>query len=428
MKRMLSIISAVSLASFALACSQAQFTGTPPARAKPKTEIPTPPPGGVSCAAAPASLKLGERATIGIRAEATDRELFQTVTSASGAKGELRLSRGESGVYVAAGGGENVVEALEAGIYKIEIRRLAGAAAADASCDLVAENGGVTLPPPPPPPPQCEPTQQLVGAHVAFMIDNSNSNAATDCPSPTKTGTFQGADLYVCGGETSREKAVLSAFDTLLAVAAKEPANANAISTLAISSFPTTADYVGGWARETQGMLDVLPASRDTVKSAMQFSRKPYGLTPYGAGLAGADAMFQGLADDGKAKVAILVTDGEPTDRDPLAVIDTAAALKARGIDVITVFYTGADARAVRQAKHVAMLRDVDAANRRAGKGPWYANSLASLEAYVKALLGDGSQKSLAQAISSGVVEVQDAKALEAAFQAIIRTKAIQCE
>ncbi len=512
---MLRILTASVIATTLFSCSEAKFAGTNPhrSRTEPKSDAPKGPTAapenptsiiatnGVSCTITPAVVKVGGAATVNVSSTAGETELFQTVVIGE-MKTETLLAKSGSAYAGQA-------SAPAAGLYKVEIRKLAGSAAADAICEFNATADG-TMPQTPTNPanpanpstpsdpanpstpsdpstpanpanpstpsdpsipanpstpsdpsnpstpsdpstpanpstpstpstpttpsnpidpvPPCEDTETSIGAHLTFMIDNSNSNAATDCPSPTKVGRFQNADLYECGGETNREKAVLAAFDLLNAVAAKEPGNAMAISSLALTSFPTRANYVDGFAKETNGMIEVSAQSRGQIASAMAFARKPFGLTPYGAALEGAQAQFAGLADDGKAKVAVLVTDGEPTDQDPAGVAATAQALRAQGIDVITVFYTGAESREARQSKHIAMLKQIDDASRSSGHGTWYSNALGSFDNYIKTLLGGVGQKSLAQQISSGIVEIKDSSSLEQAFLAIIKTKAIQCQ
>ncbi len=271
----------------------------------------------------------------------------------------------------------------------------------------------------------CSPTQQSIGAELAFLVDNSNSNAATDCPAPTKIGRVGGVDLYECKGETNREKAVLAAYDLLSAVARNEPGNAKAKSDLAIASFPTSSDYVNGHQIQAGGWLDASTAARADVASAMLFARKPSGLTPYGAALEGGSALFAQAASDGRAKVAVLVTDGEPTDQDPGGVVAKAEALKQAGVTIITVFVTNSEARASREAKHTEMLRKiVESTN-----GGWYDHGeFPSFADYMTALLGSQSKKSLIAQISAQIVEVDNSAALKDAFLSIIKTQVIACE
>ncbi len=470
-----------------VSCSQAQFYGTTPARAK--TTPTTDPLKALSCSAAPASVKVGEPAVITVDDPAADAELLQTVVIGD-KKTEMTLAL-EGGVYVVKGGAANQVTADQAGHFAVEIRK-AGAAAVLASCafDAASETsatggtgtpggttdgtptkttggttdgtptkttggttdgtptgptggttGGTTDGAPTgttggttgtttgdvPPGPICTDTEHATGAHIAFLIDNSNSNSATDCPSPTEIETFQGSKVYACQGQTNREKAVMAAFDLLQSVADKEPASAAATSSLSIASFPTRADFMAGWSKETNGMIDVSAANRAATASALGFSRKPFGQTPYDGAITAANELFQGLADDGKARVAVLVTDGEPTDSNPGAVAAKAEALRAQGIQVITVFYSVSQNRALRRGEATQTLYKINKASVDGGHGPWYAAAYANFDAWVKALIGGNGQKSLAETISNDVVEVQNSDALKATFLSIIQKK-IVCE
>lgn len=270
----------------------------------------------------------------------------------------------------------------------------------------------------------CSPTEQSIGAEIAFLIDNSNSNAATDCPSSVKVGRFNGVDLYKCQAETNREKAVLAAYDLLSAVAKNEPQNAKARSDLSIASFPTSDDYVSGYQVQAGGWLDSSSETRVEVAKAMLFARTPSGLTPYGAALSGASDLFALAPSDGRAKVAVLVTDGEPTDQDPSGVVAKAEALKQAGVTIVTVFITNSEARVSRETKHTAMLKKiVDSTG-----GKWFDTEFPTFEAYMTALLGGQNKKSLLEKISAKTVEVDNAAALKDAFLSIIKTQAIACE
>ncbi len=399
-------------AALAGGCNEAKFYGAAPAKGRIE---PTPPPAAPTCVVVPPRITLGETATVTVTAPLSDATLYQTIIAGE-ARQEATLTR--AGEAFTSKGQPVTLTPPAAGTQTIELRRVQGAAEPDVVCSLEVV---VAVPPP------CQDSEGAVGAHVAFLIDNSNSNAATDCPAPTRTGTFRGSDLYKCGGETHREQAVLAAYDVLATVAAQHAGRAEAQSSLAVGSFPTRADFVGGWAKATDGMVAADGATRQSVAAALAVSREPFGLTPYGAALTGAAALFDGLADDGKARVAVLVTDGDPTDPDPAGVAAQAAALAAKGISVITVLY-GAEGRAKRFAQHTALMRSIDAASVKAGLGPWYARTYATFEAYMAALLGDPGHKALAETISAGgVVEVKDSAALTEAFLAIIKTKAIKC-
>jgi hypothetical protein len=284
----------------------------------------------------------------------------------------------------------------------------------------------------------CEDTQRSIGAHVAFLIDNSNSNSVTDCPSPVERGTQLNSRLYQCGGATNRETAVQSALKLLQAVAAKEAGNEAARSRIAVASFPTETDIIDGWTIQTKangandGWLEATDTSASTLGQSLAFTRRPAGLTPYAGAFNAATRLFGGDANDGRAKVAVLVTDGEPTDADPDAVAAQAQTLREAGVTVITVFVTSEQTRANRIAQHRAMLESYDRSSRTnpSRRRPWYEQAYASFDDYFRKLVGGGGEPGLVASVSSPgeIVEVGQSAELEAAFQRIIRTKAIHCE
>jgi len=303
------------------------------------------------------------------------------------------------------------------------------------------------------PTPECRDGQQRVGAHVAFLVDNSNSNSDTDCPNRRRIGSLNGSDIFECGSATNRETATLAAFDTLARVRATAvtPGEEQALATsrMAVASFPATSngrDGTDGWELRTRGgWLNVDdPARRAELGSSMSFTRRPGGMTPYGAAVDAARALFRSVPDDGKAKVAVLVTDGEPTDRDPVAVAEASADLARRGIELVTVFVTRGETRSQRVAKHTEILRTYNTNSVNQGRGTWFASRYQSFEAYIANLLGSNGTVSLLDRLTGRVdrscqdttgalcprltVEVADSAALTSAFERVITTRAISCK
>jgi hypothetical protein len=273
----------------------------------------------------------------------------------------------------------------------------------------------------------CPDTHVPVGAHLAFLIDNSNSNAATDCENPKQVDTFKNTGVYECSGETNREKAVKSAYDLMKAIADKA-GNADAVSEVSIVSFPTRKDYQNGWQPDSDGWIEASGDNKTKVADAMLFSRTPFGLTPYGAAFTAGEELFAGI-NDAKAKVAVLVTDGEPTDKDPEAVAAKAKALRDSGVEVITVFVNSGETRTERKSKHTAMMTDINKGSNKAGEGNWFSDAYADLATYMESLLGGGDKKSLAERVADGqVVEVANSQGLTDVFNKIVKTKAIKCE
>lgn len=271
-------------------------------------------------------------------------------------------------------------------------------------------------------PPVCQDQTRSIGAQIAFLIDNSQSNEATDCPFPVATGSknSNGGKLYRCELATNREKAVLAAFDFLQELAAKESDNTSAVSSVAVASFPATE--FDGYKLQSEWRSAVLD-QRSAVAQVMRFTREPAGQTPYGEALAGAQAVFSRAAADNRGKMAILITDGLPTDRNPSAVQAKADALRQSGVKVVTVYVTGSAQRQQRLADHRSLLNKFETIYQTSNQHWYEPGSYASFDQYVTAILG------LAQGISQNeVVEVADASALSKTLRSIISQQAIRCE
>lgn len=291
--------------------------------------------------------------------------------------------------------------------------------------------------------PTCQPGQVKIGTQLAFLIDNSNSNASTDCPGATKTGSFGGIDTYECGSETSREKAVLAVFDLLKEFSAGSPADSLSTSVVGVASFPTVDDYVSGYKMQS-AFLTVKGENRSQIENALKFSRKPFGLTPYLAAFASAEDLMKSASNDKRSKVVILVTDGEPTDRSPKSVSEKADRLRANGIKVVSVYYNGGMSRAARNATHLSMMTRFEEAYLSRPEGHWYDPSqFGSFNSYASYLLGDANNPSLLMRVSSKedpscqdasgslcarkTYEVGNAEGLRKAFLDIVTTQAIGC-
>jgi hypothetical protein len=421
------------------ACSTATFTGTTPSKATLPVVTKDP---NLSCKISPESVQTGETAVISVDGLDYRGELFQILKAPGGEVATKLLFK--DGAYVREDGSVNSIVADKDGTYTVELRKSASAESMSSTCTLTASSTTPPPPPPPPPPPECKPEQKTIGADIAFLIDNSNSNAVTDCPEAKDAGLFNGVAVYECMAETNREAAVKAAFDLLSEIAAKESDNELAKSKLSIASFPSKENYVTGWTDQSKGWIETNSSNKDQLTSVMAFSRKPSGLTPYLAAITGAENAFNKTTADGRAKVAVLVTDGEPTDSDPSAVETKASALRSQGIKVITIYVTGSESRATRIKNHTDMMRGInDNRLKQTGKN-WFAAAYASFTEYVTALVGNGTKPGLVTKISSQsdaackdsdvgmcareVYEVQKSEALKEAFLHVIKTQAIECE
>lgn len=292
--------------------------------------------------------------------------------------------------------------------------------------------------------PACQNAQQAIGANVVFLIDNSNSNSATDCPSPTQTNVVGNVPVYQCGAATNREKAVLGAFDALVNVAATDKRDL-AVSSLAVVQFPIAENnasgsrvMTNGWIRTTAGQND-----RASLANALMFTRQPVGATPYGAAIASANSLFASMQNEGRARVAILVTDGEPTDRNPADTVAQAQQLRNLGVQIITIYVTNGQSRNQRVTSNQQMLSFWEQ-SAQAKNNHWYSSNYNNLQEYLNAITGTTSQPSLAQNVTSKVnpacidaanaiceryvVEVTDSSALTTVVQQIIGTKTVACQ
>jgi hypothetical protein len=402
------------------ACNEAQFAGTSSRATSQRTKIAP----KVSCSVNPSSVKVNGVVTIEIDASRNGGDLVQTVKV--GEKSETTSLKYSNTKYSREDGEENTVKASVAGKYSVSLSYASNAKKEIAACSFDASKDATPAKKKPTPP--CKDDEISIGADIAFLIDNSNSNAATDCQNPEKIGTYKHVGLYKCGSETNREKAVKSAYDFMKSVSDKEASNELAKSRVSIASFPSSDNYMGDWTQESKGWISVEGDNKSEVSSSMLFTREPFGLTPYGSAVEAAKELFSGDSGE-KAKVAVLVTDGEPTDEDPESVAEQAKKLRAQGVDVITVLVNSGVARQERAVKHTEMMAKINQGNIDNGNGNWFTNAYNDFNGYMSSLIGGADKKPLADRIADGqVVEVADSKGLEEVFLKIIETKAIKCK
>jgi hypothetical protein len=148
-------------------------------------------------------------------------------------------------------------------------------------------------------------------------------------------------------------------------------------------------------------------------------------MTPYGAAFAAATELFQSASSDNRAKVAVLVTDGDPTDSDPSAVQAKADALRAAGVEVIVVTYAGD-----RAAAHTQMMQSIDQTYFSEYGVHWYAPKYATFADYMNALIGPTGTNGLALTVATKgqSLYVSDSTQLKSTFLSIIQSQAIGCE
>src|SRR5690606_14360241 len=105
----------------------------------------------------------------------------------------------KEGVVARKDGNANRIKAAQEGAYAVTVAAssaVEGKTFKTATCSFAAKKVV-------PPAPTCDDTEKSIGGHLAFLIDNSNSNAATDCPEKTRIGTHAGTDIYECGAQTN---------------------------------------------------------------------------------------------------------------------------------------------------------------------------------------------------------------------------------
>jgi hypothetical protein len=212
----------------------------------------------------------------------------------------------------------------------------------------------------------------LKAAHFLFLVDNSNSQKQNDCPR---------ALINDCG-RTERERAVLSAFDTLVYLA-KMPGNV-ANSTISVTRFTPSSESEDGPPTEMLAPTAIGSSNRFRVERSLRFTRNPSGGTPFSGVVQGGQKWASQLASDGIPRVAVIMTDGEPTDIDPNAVLNQANALKgASNVRFITVKITKGFTVDQRVAEHRSIMNTIYQQRANAGvKSPFN-----SFESYFDALI-----------------------------------------
>lgn len=261
---------------------------------------------------------------------------------------------------------------------------------------------------------QCTDQALVTGAHIVFLLDNSGSMQKTDCQRGWGSG---------CMSQTNRESAVIETYNALSAIVSKYPDQSSAMSTMSIGQFTPGRSYGAPHtvAMETRG--DGL----SQLQNQLMFLRQPTGDTPYldGTGLAKTllDQVNVTFADDGKPRVVIMVTDGEPTDRNPAAVLADAKAIGASGAQWFTVMVNNGQTRDQRATTHRNMLlRDYERSRgRKQSNGHWYTENYPNFDAYFADIM------SLPTNMSNQVIEVTSANELQKVIlEKIIATK-IEC-
>jgi hypothetical protein len=264
------------------------------------------------------------------------------------------------------------------------------------------------------PPPTCTDQSTTTGAHFMFLVDNSGSMEETDCP---------GHSGSRCTQQTNRETAILRAFDELQKIADKTSATTDQ-STISIAKF--TPESIGGsyssMSKDELLAVEVEAANRSQVADHMLFTRRPIGDTPYLNAIEGARALRDNIdgrfGEDKKRRVAVIVTDGEPTDRNPKEVFDEASKLRDEGVYVMTIM-VGEGSPAQRRARHETRMKGKSYEGRRGG---WVDESYTSFEEYMDDLMNTS------KTISNKVINIQTAGELESVIAKEIIKQTTVCK
>ena len=410
-----------------LACNSAKFSSSGAETKKSKEEPLT-----FSCSVQPESIEVGSAANIAVTASKPFGDKLYERIKIGDSVTNLELIAKDGGFQLSDGPNKHTAD--KAGSYTIEIRR-APDGEVDATCGFTVNAG------------QCTDAQTAIGANVAFIIDNSYSHSQTDCQNINRQ-LWNSQRKVLCQDPTNREKAVLAAFDVLDQIGKDANYSDSSASAVAIASFPTANETVNGMQIHTNGWITAKADAKGGIESSLRFTREPIGYTPYGAGMRAAQTLFgsnQNLPTE-KAKVAVLVTDGEPTDRNPRETIQIAESLRAQGVEVVTVFVSQGQSRAQRRNSHIDYLRleDQNWFRQTNGRDNWYDRQVwNNFDSYVSELMGSGANPQLVDKItaqydpsckdsdgtvcSRKIIEVSNSAELDKVFRQIVKNST-RCE
>lgn len=271
--------------------------------------------------------------------------------------------------------------------------------------------------------PQCTNGRKLYGPNLLFVVDNSSSNAQTDCPDRKPSSKFAKIGdrtfaTYECGNDTNRSAAVRTGVALLkkaIAEAGQTSGDTGTAAQMSIVSFPTLEDYQKGAARHGEPWMPLNDQSLN-IDSLMSFVRTPFGLTPYAAGLREANLLFSDIPQADKRKqLIIFITDGEPTDREPLFAGALARDLRSQGVKIVIVFVNNGQTRLERQVTHREdLLRKHNILQTRQPKETWWLEpGFTSFESYFNILVGTPTIPSLVEEMTLGAKVTCQADASE---------------
>ena len=261
-------------------------------------------------------------------------------------------------------------------------------------------------------PPQCvEEAKDALGAHIAFVIDNSGSNgsdAETDCPGMQRANGY-----YYCSQPTMREISVLESVEFLDAMTKAEPTNAQAESILTLISYNDTR------ANTHLSNVSTRNGALAPFTNAVQFARRPYGDTPLLRGLQnGYQALQNSLStNDPRAKVMIIVSDGYNTDRQLNPIYSISQQFRAAGGKIFAITNTDGKNKAERDQYFHNYMK----------QRPNWSSEYTNQE-YVARVVGENGHQPILKEISDAYFEVDNANDIPKVMKKIVVEGAVSCK
>ena len=256
----------------------------------------------------------------------------------------------------------------------------------------------------------CNKDDKVTGANFIFLIDNSGSMFETDCLNPDASGT--------CSAATEREKAILASFDRLVDITEKSdnPEQAKSVFTIAKFSPDIRLGKMSDINEPVYAQFETIASERARLAETLKFTRQPKGDTPYEIAVQ-YTKRFLNEQKNQKRNVAVLLTDGEPTDTNPEVTLKNASQLP---LDRFTIrINTKGDSLEERYLDHKARIERYYT-NDRDG---WTSN-YDDIEKYMNDLMSLATNFSQREPTN-----IESAKALETAiFDDVIRSTIKSCD
>ena len=256
----------------------------------------------------------------------------------------------------------------------------------------------------------CGKADKVTGANFIFLIDNSGSMAETDCSNPNANG--------ICSEATEREKAILASFDRLVEIAEQsgKPEETKSVFTIAKFSPDVRLGKITDISQPVYAKFETIASERARLAETLKFTREPKGDTPFEIAVQ-YTKRFLDEQQNQKRNVAVLLTDGEPTDTNPDATLKNAGQLP---LDRFTIrINTKGESINERYTSHKSRIERYYTND----QNSWTSN-YEDIESYMNDLM------SLATNFSQSMpIDIQSAKGLETAiFDEVIKTTINPCD